>query len=308
MIGDFEMSAWGDYLPSLPGPAAVDRVSYAWRSSVSYRSALIRRRRHPARGRPPLQPDRPQAVGRTRHPDPAGQGLGALGATMIGRPIPRSAGYDGGSGPLAWTIRERSRQQAGNHPTTRANWPRGFRPRPSTPARRPSRCRAQARAPRPGWQARQTIGGRGAGAASGSGAAVKWIGRGGDGGLCSGSSARRTTHNPGPGRRDIATIVQLTTEVTDRWSLGLALPYLYKDQNGFPRADLKLSNEGPGDVNLMVARRFGPLRATSVSLLGRTSNGNPPKRNGRSALSAPRFPMICNWESAGRAPRSCWTM
>ena len=34
LIGDFEMSAWGDYLPSLPVPQR-SSVSYAWRSSVS---------------------------------------------------------------------------------------------------------------------------------------------------------------------------------------------------------------------------------------------------------------------------------
>ena len=167
-------------------------------------------------------------------------------------------------GPLAWTIRERSRQQAGI--TQRLE-----QLAQGIPAETIDSCPAPVSLPGAGTRAAawlaswQTIGGCGAGAASGSGAAVKWIGRGVTGGLFQVQCQANYT-NPGPGRRDIATIVQLTTEVTDRWSLGLALPYLYKDQNGFPRADLKLSNKGPGDVNLMVARRFGPLRATSVSL------------------------------------------
>ena len=111
----------------------------------------------------------------------------------------------------------------------------------------------------------QTIGGCGAGAATGSGAAVKWIGRGVTGGLfqvqCQASYVQLD-----PGRRDIATVVQLTTELNDRWSVGMALPYLYKDQEGFPRPDLKLSNKGVGDINLMLARRLGSLRATTLSL------------------------------------------
>jgi hypothetical protein len=59
------------------------------------------------------------------------------------------------------------------------------------------------------------------------------------------------------GRRDIATVVQLDADLSDRWSLGLALPYLYKDRKAFPRPDLRLSNKGLGDIDVMVRADSG---------------------------------------------------
>jgi hypothetical protein len=111
----------------------------------------------------------------------------------------------------------------------------------------------------------QTIGGCGAGAATGPGGGAKWIGRGVSGGWF---QIQCQTHLVyiGEGRRDVASTLQLTRELSERWAAGLSVPYLYKAQDRFPRPDLKLANRGLGDLNLTASRRFGVLGQTVMSL------------------------------------------
>jgi hypothetical protein len=111
----------------------------------------------------------------------------------------------------------------------------------------------------------QTVGGCGAGAASGSGAGIKWIGRGASGGLL-GVQCLLSYARLGDGRQDYAGSVQVTRDLSDRWNIGVALPYLFKQRDGFPRPDLRLSNQGPGDLEVLVTRRFGATRETSLTL------------------------------------------
>jgi hypothetical protein len=111
----------------------------------------------------------------------------------------------------------------------------------------------------------QTVGGCGAGAASGSGAGIKWIGRGASGGFL-GVQCLLSYARLGDGRQDYAASVQVTRDLSDRWNIGVAFPYLFKQRDGFPRPDLRLSNQGPGDLGLLVTRRFGAARETSLTL------------------------------------------
>jgi hypothetical protein len=109
----------------------------------------------------------------------------------------------------------------------------------------------------------QTVGGCGAGSATGIGG-VKWIGRGVRGGLfsvqCQGNYTRF-----GNGY-SFSLQNQITTDVSEKWNLGVVVPYLYKYLNDPYGLRFDLSNQGLGDVNGLVTRRFGPINATSVTL------------------------------------------
>jgi hypothetical protein len=111
----------------------------------------------------------------------------------------------------------------------------------------------------------QTVGGCGAGSASGVGD-IKWIGRNVTGGLvhvqCQGSYTRYgdgysyTVNN------------QLDVGLGDKWSAGVSIPYLYKyiynPWGTEPRIDV--SNQGLGDINALVTRRFGAVNDTALTL------------------------------------------
>ena len=111
----------------------------------------------------------------------------------------------------------------------------------------------------------ESVGGCGAGAAAGSGAAVRWIGRGVSGGLVH-VQCQASYLAVGAGRRNLSTTVQIAHDFTDRWTAGVLIPYLYKERASFPRHDLNLVNQGLGDVGLMVSRKFGSVRASALSL------------------------------------------
>lgn len=110
-----------------------------------------------------------------------------------------------------------------------------------------------------------TIGGCGAGATTGSGGSVRWVGRNVSGGLFQVMTQVGQTRLR-DGRQDYVATLQITEEIAERWRVGLSAPYLYKVQHGFPRADLQLSNKGSGDLNLMATRRLGPIGATALTL------------------------------------------
>jgi hypothetical protein len=113
----------------------------------------------------------------------------------------------------------------------------------------------------------QTVGGCGAGSATGIGG-IKWIGRGVRGGLISVQSQGNYTRF-GDGY-SFALQNQLTTDVGETWSVGVVVPVLYKyqvDPLGLAAVGMgfDLSNSGIGDINALVTRRFGPINATAVT-------------------------------------------
>ncbi|HEY0710594.1 MAG TPA: hypothetical protein VGG33_27575 [Polyangia bacterium] len=111
-----------------------------------------------------------------------------------------------------------------------------------------------------GWQ---TIGGCGAGSATGIGG-IKWIGRNVRGGVVNLQS--QATYVPYRDGYAYAVNNQLTTELTDSLSVGAVVPYLYKYINDPYELGYDLSNQGLGDINLLVTGRLGPVNATSLTL------------------------------------------
>jgi hypothetical protein len=111
----------------------------------------------------------------------------------------------------------------------------------------------------------QTIGGCGAGASSGTGAGVKWIGRNVTGGLfhveCQGNYVHTIN-----GYNYVATTM-VTRDLSERWNLGVSVPYLYKFYGDDPYGkDFDVVNKGLGDVNVLLTRRFGAIADNIVTL------------------------------------------
>lgn len=113
----------------------------------------------------------------------------------------------------------------------------------------------------------QSVGGCGAGSSTGIGG-IKWVGRNVSGGLFNVQCQLNYT-----GFDDgyaWAVQNQITGPLDDRWNLGVMVPYLYKylvDPAGFAELGMgfDVSNQGVGDVNLMLGRKFGPIGATTVT-------------------------------------------
>jgi hypothetical protein len=111
----------------------------------------------------------------------------------------------------------------------------------------------------------QTVGGCGAGSASGVGD-IKWMGRNVSGGLvhvqCQGSYTR---YSDGYG---YTVNNQLDVDLGEKWNVGLGVPYLYKyiynPWGTAPRIDV--SNQGVGDINALATRRFGAINDTALTL------------------------------------------
>jgi hypothetical protein len=110
----------------------------------------------------------------------------------------------------------------------------------------------------------QTIGGCGAGAAGGSGVGIKWIGRNVSGGLF--HLELQGNYVEEPYGHDWVAVTLITKDVSEKWNLGVSVPYLYKFINDPYGLNVDLANKGPGDVNLMVTRRFGEINDTSAML------------------------------------------
>jgi hypothetical protein len=108
----------------------------------------------------------------------------------------------------------------------------------------------------------QSVGGCGAGSAAGIGG-IKWIGRSVSGGLFNVQcQANYTKLSSG---YVYAVQNQITTANAEGWNFGAIIPYLYKYANNPLGLGFDLSNQGVGDVNLLVLRRFGAIRATTVT-------------------------------------------
>jgi hypothetical protein len=108
-----------------------------------------------------------------------------------------------------------------------------------------------------------TIGGCGAGSATGIGG-IKWIGRNVRGGAVNvQSQATYVQYRDGYA---YAVNNQITKDLNDAITIGIVVPYLYKYLNDPYELGYDLSNQGLGDVNLLVTGRLGAVKATSLTL------------------------------------------
>lgn len=114
----------------------------------------------------------------------------------------------------------------------------------------------------------QTVGGCGAGASTGSGTGIKWIGRGVSGGLfnlqCQTTYTRLEPNQERPEHHAVANTT-LLIPLGDRWSVGGNLPVVYKYMRDPFETGADLSNSGIGDVSLMLTSKLGPIGATAVT-------------------------------------------
>jgi hypothetical protein len=116
----------------------------------------------------------------------------------------------------------------------------------------------------------ETIGGCGAGGANGTG--VKWIGHNTTGGLFQLMlQDNYIVIPPGANRSDSAfnniLNLQLSKDLTDRWNVGLSIPFIYKSYSDYLHNGVSgpLTNTGLGDISALVTRRLGPINATSLT-------------------------------------------
>jgi hypothetical protein len=110
----------------------------------------------------------------------------------------------------------------------------------------------------------QTISGCGAGASSGSGGGVKWIGRNVRGGLIHVECQANYIDMP-YGYNFVGTSL-VTYDVTHSWSLGVSVPYLYKYMVNPHQLGYDLANKGPGDVNVLTTLKLGETNAWATTL------------------------------------------
>src|SRR6185436_15628857 len=96
------------------------------------------------------------------------------------------------------------------------------------------------------------------------GGGVKWIGRNVTGGLFHVECQANYGELP-YGYNYVATTL-VSSDIASGWNLGVSVPYLYKymyDPYGF---DIDLSNQGLGDVNVLLTHRFGAISDWTASL------------------------------------------
>ena len=108
----------------------------------------------------------------------------------------------------------------------------------------------------------QSIAGCGAGSSTGVGG-IKWVGRNVTGGLF--NLQCQTNYTKLTDGFVYSVLNQITTEVNDRWGIGVSVPYLYKLARDPFGIGFDISNKGLGDVNVLLLRRFGAIRATTVT-------------------------------------------
>ncbi|HEY0710159.1 MAG TPA: hypothetical protein VGG33_25335 [Polyangia bacterium] len=116
----------------------------------------------------------------------------------------------------------------------------------------------------PGLASWQTIGGCGAGASTGSGSAVKWVGRGVRGGLFYLES--QVNYVAVPYGYNFVSSTLVSYDFDPWWSLGVSVPYLYKFMNDPYQVRVDLANKGPGDVAFLLSRKLGDANAWKATL------------------------------------------
>jgi hypothetical protein len=109
----------------------------------------------------------------------------------------------------------------------------------------------------------QTVGGCGAGSATGIGG-IKWIGHNVTGGVVHVQSQGNYTRLEGG--YSFALQNQLTADLSEKWNLGVVVPFLYKWIDNYADTGYALSNGGLGDINFLVTRRLGAVNDTTFTL------------------------------------------
>jgi hypothetical protein len=118
----------------------------------------------------------------------------------------------------------------------------------------------------------QTVGGCGAGASTGTGGGVKWIGRHVKGGLL--NLECQASYVDTPYGYNFIGNTMMSGALTDRWSLAVSVPYLYKYMNDPYAVGIDLANKGPGDISASVTHAFGDTRNWLVSAVAGIPTGN----------------------------------
>jgi hypothetical protein len=128
----------------------------------------------------------------------------------------------------------------------------------------------------------ETIGGCGAGGATGTG--VKWIGHNTTGGLFQAMVMNNLVFIPmslkpgqGAGGYNEIVNIQLGKDFifdpwNGSWNFSLSVPYLYKHYNDF-LGNGPISNGGLGDVNVFLSRKLGTDNSTTVTVIGGMPTG-----------------------------------
>jgi hypothetical protein len=122
-----------------------------------------------------------------------------------------------------------------------------------------------------GWE---TVGGCGAGGGASVGTGVKWIGHGTTGGLFDVEQLGNytlltdgTSFRSGSIGYQYVASTRISKDLSDKWSAGLSLPFIYKyyhdpRQNGFD-----MSNGGLGDISALLTRKLGPINNTKLTAI-----------------------------------------
>ena len=110
----------------------------------------------------------------------------------------------------------------------------------------------------------ETIGGCGAGSSTGSGGAVKWIGRSTHGGLF--NQQVMASYLALDDGYNLGLSAQFSRDLSDKWNIGLSVPLLYKYYRDYYGLPLDISNSGFGDISAFVTRRFGEINDTALTL------------------------------------------
>jgi hypothetical protein len=108
----------------------------------------------------------------------------------------------------------------------------------------------------------QSVGGCGAGAGTGAGVGLKWIGRNVTGGLFSVES--QASYAQTDYGHDYVSNTQVRADLSDKWNLGVNVPYLYKFISDPYLLNVDVANRGLGDVGVMLTRKMGAINDTSV--------------------------------------------
>ena len=109
----------------------------------------------------------------------------------------------------------------------------------------------------------QTVGGCGAGASTGTGGGVKWIGRHVKGGLL--NLECQASYIDMPYGYNFIGNTMMSGALSDRSSLAVSVPYLYKYMRDPYAVNVDLANKGPGDVSASVTHKLGATRNWLVS-------------------------------------------
>jgi hypothetical protein len=119
----------------------------------------------------------------------------------------------------------------------------------------------------------QMVAGCGAGASTGTGGGIKWVGRSVTGGLFQAQCQANYVRLDDGYNYVVNTLVN--ANLSDKFSLGVNIPWLYKYWRDPFSFGYDVSNEGWGDTAVMVTRRLGAINATSLTLsLGIPTGGH----------------------------------